>query len=100
VQISRTGSYVWDYDLLDFEVTGGPGFDLPSSFGGASGGALWRFYYVMKDNVPTVVDRRLIGVLFYQSLSSEGKRVISCHGPTSVYSAVPAAISKRWPEQE
>jgi hypothetical protein len=49
------------------------------------GGAVWRFYVAEKNGTVDVVDRRLIAVPFYESLSSNGKREITCHGPKGIY---------------
>jgi hypothetical protein len=89
--------FVDGYDLFDFEVTNTTDFPLPSSFEGASGGALWRFYLAMKNDAPSVVERRLMGVPFHQSQAGDGKTAITCHGPKSIYAALVAAINKEWP---
>jgi hypothetical protein len=85
------------YDLFDFKVTETPDFKLPSSFGGTSGGAVWRFYIGEKDGTPSVVDSRLIGVPFFET-PRDGKMIISFHGPKSIYGVLADAIAKRWPE--
>jgi hypothetical protein len=91
-----------DYDLIDFEPTNRPNqnFELPSSYKGASGGAVWRFYFEMQAQEPSVLESRLIGVPFYESWpSSDGNRVLTCHGPKSIYNNLIAAIKKNWPEK-
>jgi hypothetical protein len=52
--------YPANYELYYYEPTNGPGFTLPKSFQGTSGGAVWRFYVAEKDGSVDVVDRRLI----------------------------------------
>lgn len=87
------------FDLLDFEVTYGPGVDSPSSFGGMSGGALWRVYCSDNNNShPIVLDKVIVGVAFYQSEVVQQKRIITCHGPQSIYGRLIDAIRERWPE--
>jgi hypothetical protein len=81
------------YDLIEFEVTDTSDFPLPISFEGTSGGSLWRFYLAMKDEKPTVVEKRLIGVPFYQTQSAAGKRLLICHGPRSIYDKLLRAVS-------
>lgn len=85
------------YDLFDFEVTSSPDFKLPNSFGGTSGGAVWRFYIAEKDGAASVVDSRLVGVPFFET-PRDGKMITSCHGPKSIYRVLADAIVKRWPE--
>ena len=77
--------YPANYELYYYEPTNDPGFTLPKSFQGTSGGAVWRFYVAEKNGSVDVVDRRLIAVPFYESLSSNGKREITCHGPKGIY---------------
>jgi hypothetical protein len=88
--------YVNDYDLVDFEVTDKPDFPLPQSFEGTSGGALWRFYYKVVNEQPSVISRRLYGVPFWQSLTADGRKILTCHGPKSVYENVVVAVTKEW----
>jgi hypothetical protein len=90
--------YLDKYELYYFELTNDPGFALPKSFEGTSGGSAWRFYVTEKDGV-VVVERRLVGVPFYQSLDPDGKRIITCHGPKGIYGPLFDAVSDRWPEE-
>jgi hypothetical protein len=82
------------YDLIEFEVTDTLDFPLPNSFEGTSGGSLWRFYLAMKEKKPTVVERRLIGVPFYQTQTAAGKRLLICHGPRSIYQKLLHAVAE------
>jgi hypothetical protein len=91
--------YLTNYELHYFELTNDPGFALPQSFGGTSGGSTWRFYVAEKDDEITVVDRRLVGVPFFQSLTYNGKREITCHGPKGIYGSFIDAIAERWPKE-
>ena len=90
---SGVPEHVEDYDLVDFTVTNKPDFPLPASFEGTSGGALWRFFYDLKDEQPVILARRLLGVPFWQS-TANGNRILTCHGPQSVYSKLVAAVMK------
>jgi hypothetical protein len=86
------------YDLLDFEVTYGPDTDSPERYGGMSGGALWRVYISeTSDGQQSVADKRIFGVAFFESEKVGQKRVITCHGPKSVYGNLIDAIKQRWP---
>ena len=87
------------FDLFDFEVTYGPGSVSPVSYEGMSGGALWRVYYTKDDDGQlSVLDKKVFGVAFHQSDLSDQKRIITCHGPRSVYGSLIEAIREKWPE--
>jgi hypothetical protein len=86
------------YDLLDFEVTYGPDTDSPERYGGMSGGALWRVYISeTNDGQQSVADKRIFGVAFFESDKVGQKRIITCHGPKSVYGNLIDAIQQQWP---
>ena len=87
------------FDLLHFEVTYGPGSDSPDNYAGMSGGALWRVYCTKDDDGQlSVVDKKVYGVAFHQSDLSDQKRIITCHGPRSVYGSLIEAVREKWPE--
>ncbi|MFY9830667.1 MAG: hypothetical protein WCD75_02625 [Rhodoplanes sp.] len=85
-------------DTFDFEVTPDSDFEVPSSFGGASGGAVWRFYVSENEGAASVVDSRLVGVPFFET-PRDGKMIISCQGPKSIYGTLVDEIKKTWPEE-
>ena len=87
------------FDLFDFEVTYGQSSVSPDSFEGMSGGALWRVYCTKDDNGQTsMAEKKMFGVAFHQSDLSDQKRIITCHGPRSVYGPLIEAIREKWPE--
>jgi hypothetical protein len=86
-----------EHDYFDFEVKSAPGFTLPNSFKGTSGGAVWRFYMEKKDGAVSVVNSRLVGVPFFETLR-DGKVIVSCHGLKSIYSVLLNEIRKKWPD--
>ena len=68
--------------------------DLPTSFGGVSGGGVWQ--------VPLIRDRQgdleaddyiLSGVAFYQTKLDGNHRLIRCHGRKTVYEKVPKYLN-------
>jgi hypothetical protein len=91
--------YVDNFDILDFELTSDPDFNLPNSFEGTSGGAIWRFFVEERDGRPMVVERRLIGIPFFQSPPNNKKKIITYHGPYSIYQRLFEKIIERWPEE-
>ncbi len=87
------------FDLLDFEVSYDSDFKSPASYEGMSGGALWRAYCTTGDDGQLSLSSKLVfGVAFHQSGISEGKRIITCHGPRSVYGPLIDAIRDKWSE--
>jgi hypothetical protein len=85
-----------EHDYFEFDVKSDPGFTLPSSYGGVSGGAIWRFYTEEKDGVVSMVSSDLIGVPFFET-DKDGKMMIICHGTKSIYDLLVGAIQKEWP---
>lgn len=87
------------FDLFDFEVSYDSEFEPPGSYKGMSGGTLWRAYCTKDDNAQlSVLNKMIFGVAFYQSAISDSKRIITCHGPRSVYGRLIEAIRDKWPE--
>ena len=68
---------------------------LPKSFGGVSGGGVWRVFY-KPDGSNTVVDSRLIGTAFYE-LPTEGRTNLIHHGLRSLETKLIPLIRERWP---
>jgi glutaminyl-tRNA synthetase len=87
------------FDVFDFEPTPRPDFDLPSDYRGVSGGAVWRFDIDLKSTPPKVVQKVLLGVPFHQSDLKNGKRIITCHGPRSIYARLFDKIREQWPTE-
>lgn len=81
------------YDLLTFRPT----FEeirAPTSFEGVSGGGLWRTFF-KPDGSNEVVDRRLLGVAFYEEPTPSGL-VLTCHGPQSIKEKLIPSVSAHW----
>ena len=74
------------YDYLDlsakFELSG-----VPASFHGVSGGGLWEVGLSMgkSGTLSWNGSRHFRGVAFWQSEPSDGRCVIRCHGPRSIF---------------
>ncbi len=83
------------FDLIEFKVAKDADVPRPSSFGGVSGGGLWRFYF---DEKNSVVERRLIGVPFFEKLVG-ASQVVVCDGPNSIYKALIDSVLAKWPEK-
>jgi len=81
-QTHQRGGY--DYFDLGAELKL-PG--VPSSFGGVSGGGLWEVGLSMAKSGTISWDekRHFRGVAFWQSGPFDGRRVIRCHGPRSIF---------------
>lgn len=82
-------------DYYDFELDAhGPG--IPKSYGGFSGGGLWRLL-VFSPPVTGKVDwaYRLKGVIFWQFPPVGGRRTIRCHGPETIASLLKLVPDER-----
>jgi len=91
---SANRSPVRSEDRLYFRPIPGPGFVLPQSYKGTSGGGLWRIGIKASDTAPVAYfDRRLIGTAYYQT--PRGK--IICHGPRSIYEDLMREMRAKWP---
>lgn len=77
-----------EHDYCDFEIdTQREG--VPKSFGGFSGGGLWKVLVYYSPTAGKVDWRqRLKGVIFWQFPLVEGRRTIRCHGHSSIQSLV------------
>jgi hypothetical protein len=77
------------YDFLDAIASREPGTFIPNSFGGVSGGALWRFRDVFHTNrLGPQLDREdyvLAGIAFWQGRIDSSAPFVRCHGPRSIY---------------
>ena len=75
------------YDFLDISAKQDlPG--VPSDFGGISGGGLWEISLSMGESGKVFWDgksRHFRGIAFWQSAISDGRRMIRCHGPRSIF---------------
>ena len=71
----------------------------PTSYGGTSGGGLWRLYAEpTADGKERLVLSRLLGVAYYETdRTNRWRNKIICHGPRSVYYTLAEAIRSRWP---
>jgi len=60
---------------------------VPSTFRGVSGGGLWQVGLSMTKSGTVYFDGRRYfrGVAFWESEPSNGRRVIRCHGPRSIF---------------
>jgi hypothetical protein len=86
------------FDLFRFQSTPESGFQLPSSYKGTCGGGLWRLFVSEDENdSAAVLERRLVGVAFYQTEVENGTRDLICHGQSSIYNNLLGAVRSRWP---
>jgi hypothetical protein len=86
-----------DHDLFRFRPIPDENFPTPNSYGGTSGGGLWRIYRESADgsqHANRLLANRLVGVAFYET---EGGQII-CHGQASIYVKLLAAIREKWPD--
>lgn len=82
-------------DRLYFRPTPEPGFSLPSTFQGTSGGGFWRLGFTVDATGKAVlVDRRLAGVAYFETKRS----AIICHGPSGIYVDLLQMMRTQWPD--
>jgi hypothetical protein len=81
-----------DFDYIDLDMLVAlPG--VPETFGGVSGGGLWRvFVYWSASTGEIAWAKDIEGVAFHESDLINGHRVIRCHGPQSIGTAVQSLI--------
>jgi hypothetical protein len=82
------------------------GFDLfnlkpslpmpPASYGGVSGGAVWRFLTERNGDQLVVTGKQLIGVPFYEIGPDDGPLDLICHGPQSIYNRLAKVVIDKW----
>lgn len=82
-------------DYLDLRAYYGGGADLPSTFGGMSGGGLWQGRFGKnRDGLIYLKELFFSGVIFWQSAVEEGMRRLRSHGRASVHELLPAAMTQ------
>jgi hypothetical protein len=76
------------YDYMEIKASFGSE-NTPRSFGGMSGGGLWRTPILINDaGIFSAKDYFLVGMIFYQTELKDGARYLRCHGPNSLYQVV------------
>jgi hypothetical protein len=81
------------FDRMQFVPLPATDFKLPKSYGGTSGGGLWR---ALTNDENVYFEKRLMGVAFYEKQDDAGTIVVICHGPKSVYVKLAEQIRARW----
>ena len=85
------------FDLLEFEVDSGEGSESPTTYGGVSGGLVWRVYLDgSEDTQFSLRAVHIIGIPFFETITGERKMSITCHGPRSIYGHLIDRIQEEW----
>ena len=85
-----------DYDLFELRAEISKNTDTPGSFGGVSGGGLWRIVLELQGGEAKIRQHpKLMGIAFYQGDIVNDARIIRGHGPSSAYDMVRSFLS-RW----
>ena len=82
------------FDYLSVEVSYDSDYAGPNSSKGCSGGSLWQVLLKERDGDVVIDDLLLSGVPFYESPNENNRRIIECHGPTSIYATVVEALER------
>lgn len=80
------------FDRFEFIPQPEHGFKLPTSYGGTSGGGLFRTY-LGSDRIARVA---LLGVAFWETKVDGKADKIVCHGPNSIYEKIVPLVRERW----
>lgn len=83
------------FDFFSFKVGFDPAVQRPLSYGGTSGGGVWRIS--LSHDLVTVRTRKLVGMAFCESPIVDGERTLTCHGPQSIYGSMIERVRPRWP---
>jgi hypothetical protein len=83
------------FDLCTFQPDFEAGKKPPGSYGGVSGGGLWRTYFEPNGS-NHVRENRLVGIAFYEFANENGTMQLVCHGPRSIYDYAIAKIKEKW----
>ena len=83
------------FDLATFTPSYDEDKSPPDSYGGVSGGGIWRVFF-RPDGSNHVEHRRLIGTAFYEYKEDDGIMRIIHHGPSSLERHLLPAIRSRW----
>lgn len=93
-RLVKNGKFDYLETTVDYEFAK----DLPETFGGVSGGGLWRFSLRQGDRCNDMTtatlssDFALAGVAFYEERSSDSKMTLRYHGPDSIYEILPTLV--------
>ncbi len=93
VELQSTGGF----DRWEFQPEAFDDGSKVNSFGGVSGGGLWRVWLKKRENGQTfLAERRLIGVAYYQTTRvGEVPRKIIAHGSKSIFDNLVPKIRSR-----
>jgi hypothetical protein len=80
--------------LLTFQAMDYNLHELPDSFGGMSGGGLWRVYFTEEDSGPRIVLRALCGVAAWET---EHSTRLKCQGWDRIDQALLPAVRENFP---
>ena len=88
---------IGEFDYIEAGVSYTSENDLPPTFGGASGGGLWKFPLSGSKQNDGKLDLEAgnpvyAGVIFYETHREENYRRIRCHGPKSLYKTMSSKL--------
>lgn len=83
-----------DNGLLIFELAETDRGELPNSFGGMSGGGLWRFYFTEENGGFTITEMMLLGVASYERADN---RKLACQGWARIDQGLISTVEAEYP---
>jgi hypothetical protein len=88
-----------DWDLFQFQPVLRENETPPTTYAGASGGGLWRFYLKRgEDGTFSLIQSRLVGVAFWEKKVEDELHIV-CHGQQSLYRVLFDRIRAEWPQE-
>lgn len=81
----EAGAGEFDYFSLSVDEGGRHSHELPSNLKGWSGAGVWRVTATVAGSKPTVQQRYLCGISFFEFYTPNGDRAVRCHGFRSIY---------------
>ena len=89
---------IGDHDYYTFPLYESPSDDIPSNFGGCSGGGLWHVILKETEEGELAVGEILLqGLTYFQYPPHQGSSALRCHGPRSIYGVAFSAIGQQMP---
>ena len=84
-----------DFDYIEVKASYNTKDKLPKSFGGISGGGLWRVPMSISTsdiNTLKLGEPEFSGLVFYETQVTNNCRLLRCHGPKSIYNKLPKLL--------
>ena len=82
------------FDYLQVKSERVAGTDAPESYGGLSGGGLWRIPVYLNQHHKILAESIFAGIIYWQSSEDNRVRYLRAHGPKTIYKTLPQLLAK------